>query len=48
MAKKPDRTTPPEGKVWICTKYITVRGKKIYAASHGLKAFCFWATPKKA
>jgi hypothetical protein len=32
---------PPPGKVWICRPYITVRGKRIYAASKGLKAFCF-------
>lgn len=25
----------------ICRPWITVRGKRIYAHQHGLKAFCF-------
>lgn len=25
----------------ICRPWITVRGKRIYAYEHGLKAFCF-------
>lgn len=32
---------PPPGKVWICRPYITVRGRRIYAAAYGKRAFCF-------
>jgi hypothetical protein len=31
----------PEGKVWICRPFITVRGKRIYAHFYGKRAFCF-------
>lgn len=36
-----DLPPPPPGKVWICRPYITVRGRRIFAAWYGLKAFCF-------
>ncbi|WP_280952791.1 hypothetical protein [Mesorhizobium sophorae] len=36
-----DLPEPPPGKVWICRPYITVRGRRIFAAAYGLKAFCF-------
>lgn len=44
----PNKPAPEEGMVWICSPYITTRtGKRIYAAHHGKKAFCFWAKPRK-
>ncbi|MGP5093506.1 hypothetical protein [Staphylococcus equorum] len=34
-----------DGKVWICTPYITVKGKRVYPKTS--KVFCFWGNPKK-
>jgi hypothetical protein len=31
----------PPGKKRICVKWITRGGKRIYASSYGLQAFCF-------
>ena len=31
----------PLGKKWVCRPWITRNGKRIYASSYGLKAFCF-------
>lgn len=36
-----------EGKVWICTPYITVKGARVYP-KNGSKVFCFWANPRTA
>jgi hypothetical protein len=36
-----------DGKVPIFTKYITLKdGRRIYAASKGLDAFCIWVKPR--
>lgn len=42
----PNTPPPKEGMVWICTPYVTRGGKRHYASSYGLKAFCFWAYPR--
>ena len=34
-----------KGEVWVCTPYITVKGRKVYPKNS--KVFCFWAKPKK-
>lgn len=34
-------------KVLICTPYITVKGKRIFAAAHGKQAFCFYVDADK-
>jgi len=31
----------PPGKKLVCVKWITKKGKRIYASSYGLQAFCF-------
>jgi hypothetical protein len=36
-----DLPEPPLGKVWICRPFITVKGRRIFASTYGLKAFCF-------
>lgn len=42
---EPKQNTPPQpGMVWICRRYITVKGKRVYPKKG--KAFCFWAKPK--
>lgn len=28
--------------MWVYTPYITVKGRRIYASSYGLKVFRFW------
>ena len=33
---------PPPGKVLICRRFITVKGKRIYASAYGKEAFCFY------
>lgn len=33
--------------MWIYSKYITRKGKRIYASSCGLKAFKFWIDDDK-
>lgn len=33
--------------MWIYTPYITVKGRRIYASSYGLKTFKFWVEPDK-
>ena len=37
---------PPDDLV--CTPYITVKGRRIYAAAYGKKAFCFRPKARKA
>ena len=38
-----------DGWVYICRPWVTRNGKRVYAKSLGLKAFCFWvrADPDK-
>ena len=38
----------PPGKVQICTPYITVKGRRIFASAYGKKAFCFLVDADKA
>ncbi|MDE0584695.1 hypothetical protein ON064_16840 [Planococcus sp. A6] len=45
MEKHKIGDTNDEGKVWICTPYITKNGVRIYPK--GSKVFCFWAKPRK-
>ena len=33
--------------MWIYSKYITRKGKRIYASSYGLEAFRFWVDDDK-
>lgn len=33
--------------MWIYSKYITVKGRRIYAWEKGLKAFKFWVDDDK-
>lgn len=43
-----DAPACPDGKVLKYTAYITLRdGRRIYAASRGLKAFAIWVSPGK-
>jgi hypothetical protein len=47
MATKPVVPEQPTGDE-VFTKYITLKnGRRIYAASYGLKVFCFKPTTKK-
>lgn len=45
MEKNKVGTINDEGKVWICTPFITRNGVRIYPKNS--KVFCFWATPRK-
>lgn len=49
MDKQPEKHQEGDindkGQVWICRRYITRNGKRIFP-KNGKKAFCFWATPK--
>jgi hypothetical protein len=39
---QPPKANPPAGYRYVFSAYITLRnGKRLYAASKGLKAFCF-------
>jgi hypothetical protein len=41
-----DETPRADGKVPQFTAYITLKtGKRVYASSLGLKAFCIWVDP---
>ncbi len=33
--------------MWIYSPYITVKGRRIFASSYGLKAFRFWVPEDK-
>ena len=33
--------------MWIYSPYITVKGRRIYASTRGLKAFRFWVDKDK-
>ena len=33
--------------MWIFSPYITVKGRRIYASSYGLKVFRFWVDEDK-
>lgn len=35
------RSPAPPGKKWVCVKWVTRNGKRIYASSYGYEAFCF-------
>ena len=45
MAKIKPGTINANGEVWICTPYITIKGRKVYPKTS--KVFCFWAKPRK-
>lgn len=36
-----------EGLIEVYSAFITIKGKRIYASSYGLKAFRFFVKPKK-
>jgi hypothetical protein len=37
-----------DGKVRLFTKSITLKnGRRVFAADHGLDAFCIWVDPNK-
>lgn len=37
----------PPGKKLICRPFITVKGRKIFAAAYGKEAFCFLVDAEK-
>jgi hypothetical protein len=43
-----DEPIRSDGRIPIYTAYITLKdGRRIYASSKGLKAFCIWVKPGK-